>query len=128
MEGEPAFTIVGRLRSVRCALRGAAIVLRTQHNAWIHAVATLLVGAAGLATGLSRLEWCALVLAVVAVWTAEGLNTAIECLVDLASPGRHPLAANAKDVAAGAVLVAAAGAVAIGLLVFGPHVLAWARR
>jgi diacylglycerol kinase len=128
MEGQPAFTVVGRLRSVRCALRGAAVVLRTQHNAWIHASATLLVGVAGLVTGLSRLEWSALVLAVVAVWTAEGLNTAIECLVDLASPERHPLAADAKDVAAAAVLVAAAGAVVIGLLVFGPHVLAWARR
>jgi diacylglycerol kinase (ATP) len=83
---------------------------------------------AGAVLGLSRLEWCAVVLAVVAVWTAEALNTALEFLVDLASPELHPLAGKAKDAAAGAVLVTAAGAVVIGLLVFGPHLLAWIRR
>ena len=57
------------------------------------------------------------------VWTAEALNTAIEFLVDLASPELHPLAAKAKDVAAGAVLVAAIGSLVVGVLVFGPHVL-----
>jgi diacylglycerol kinase (ATP) len=58
------------------------------------------------------------------VWTAEGVNTAIEAVVDLASPDMHPLAGKAKDVAAGAVLLAALAAVVVGLLVFGPRVLA----
>jgi diacylglycerol kinase (ATP) len=57
------------------------------------------------------------------VWVAEALNTSIEYLVDLASPEIHPLAGKAKDVAAGAVLVAAIGSAVIGGLVFGPHLM-----
>ena len=69
-------------------------------------------------------EWLAVIAAIGLVWTAEGLNTAIEALVDLVSPEQHPLAGRAKDVAAGAVLLAALAATAIGLLVFGPRLLA----
>jgi len=97
-------------------------MLATQHNAWLHAVATALVCAAGGACRLAPGEWCAVVLAIVAVWMAEGLNTALELLADATSPEFHPLIGQAKDVAAGAVLLAALGAVLIGLLVFGPHV------
>ena len=74
-------TPTARWRSVRHAARGVAVVLRTQHNAWLHAIATGVVLAAGFFVGLSRLEWCAIVLAMVAVWTAEALNTAIEILL-----------------------------------------------
>lgn len=80
---------------------------------------------AGFLARLSRLEWCCILLAIVGVWTAEALNTAIEFVTDLASPEFSHLARNAKDVAAGAVLVAAVGAVALGLLVFGPRLLSW---
>jgi diacylglycerol kinase (ATP) len=96
-------------------------MLRSQHNAWIHAVATVVVVAGGLATKLDRGEWIALVLAIVAVWTAEALNTAFEFLCDVASPDFHPLVEKAKDVAAGAVLICALGAVSIGALVFVPR-------
>ncbi|HEU4649401.1 MAG TPA: diacylglycerol kinase family protein [Gemmatimonadales bacterium] len=123
MTERPPFQVSARVRSFRYALRGIAVVLHSQHNAWIHAAASLLVVAAGLATGLGRLEWCALVLAIVAVWVAEALNTAFEALCDVASPSLHPMVERAKDVAAGAVLIAAIGAVIIGLLVFVPHVL-----
>jgi diacylglycerol kinase (ATP) len=98
-------------------------MLKTQHNAWVHACATLGVVAAGIFFGVSAAEWCWLVLAVMAVWTAEALNTAFEFLADVASPEFHPLVKNSKDVAAGAVLISAIGAVIIGLLVLGPHVL-----
>ena len=118
-------TFSGRLRSVRWALRGVAVMLRTQHNAWLHLAATVAVVVAGGLAGLSAGEWCWIVLAVVAVWTAEALNTAFEFLTDVASPNFHPLARQAKDVAAGAVLIASLGAVVIGLLVFIPHLLAW---
>lgn len=111
-----------RLRSVACALWGIVVMLRTQPNAWIHALATLVVVAAGLALGITRLEWCALVLALLAVWVAEALNTALELLTDLASPAFHPLAGRVKDVAAGAVLLAALGAIVVGALVFWPYV------
>ena len=116
------FAFSGRLRSFRCAGRGLVLMLASQHNAWIHAVATVVVVGAGLLWRIAPAEWCAIVLAVVAVWMAEGLNTALEFLADAASPAFHPLIGKAKDVAAGAVLLAAMGAVVIGLLVFGPRV------
>ena len=122
-EGEN-LSFTGRLRSVRFALQGIATMLRTQHNAWIHAAATVAVIVLGIACRLSTPEWCWIVLAIVAVWTAEALNTAFEFLTDVASPEFHPLAAKAKDVAAGAVLITALGSAVIGLLVLGPHALA----
>jgi diacylglycerol kinase (ATP) len=124
MNDDSGFTFTGRVRSVRCALAGIRVMVASQHNAWIHAAATVAVLGAGLHFRLGRGDWCWVILAVIAVWTAEALNTAFEFLTDVASPAFHPLAAKAKDVAAGAVLITAAGAVAIGLLVFGPHVLA----
>lgn len=99
-------------------------MLRTQHNAWIHAVATLGALAAGSILEIGAGEWLALVLAIVAVWTAEALNTAFESLCDVASPEFHPMVERAKDVAAGAVLISAIGAVFIGLLVFAPKLAA----
>jgi diacylglycerol kinase (ATP) len=119
------FSIRGRLESIRRAARGIRAMLASQHNAWIHATATALVCALGLLLELSALEWIAITLAVVAVWTAEALNTAFEFLCDVASPEFHPLVGRAKDIAAGAVLISALGAAVIGILVFGPHVLAW---
>ncbi len=117
------FEFAGRVRSFRYAGRGVWLMLKSQHNAWIHAVATAAVLIAGFLLGLSRLEWCLIVLACAAVWTAEALNTAFEHLADATTPGFHPLIGQAKDVAAGAVLVTAAAAVLVGILVFGPHLL-----
>jgi diacylglycerol kinase (ATP) len=119
------FSFTGRIRSFSFALAGIALMLRSQHNAWIHAAASVAVCAAGLVLGIARLEWCWIVLALMAVWTAEALNTAFEFLADVASPEFHPLVQHAKDVAAGAVLLAALGAAIIGLLVLGPPLLAW---
>ena len=112
-----------RLRSFGHAFRGLKVLLQTQPNARIHAVATVLVVAAGVLLRISLAEWALIVLAIAGVWTAEALNTAIEFLVDLASPDPHPLAGKAKDVAAGAVLIAAIGSAVIGGFVFGPYVL-----
>ncbi len=124
MSAPRRFSFTGRLRSVKFALRGLRLMLVSQHNAWVHAAATLAVCVAGAALRLSAHEWCCVVIVVVAVWTAEALNTALEFLCDVASPGFHPLVKNAKDVAAGAVLVSAIGSVVIGLLVLGPRVMA----
>jgi len=128
MSHNNSLIFTGRLRSVLCAIKGIGVMLRSQHNAWIHAAATVVVCAAGLFFGLSTSEWCWIVLAIVAVWTAEALNTAFEFLTDVASPSFHPVAGRAKDVAAGAVLISALGSVVIGVLVLGPHMLAWIRR
>jgi diacylglycerol kinase (ATP) len=121
-------TFTGRRRSIRCAVNGISVMLRSQHNAWIHAAATLAVCVAGLGLGLSVSEWAWLVLAIVAVWTAEALNTALELLTDVASPAFHPVAGRAKDVAAGAVLISALGSTTIGLMILGPKVFAlWSK-
>lgn len=114
------FTFTGRLRSFRWALRGIGIMLATQHNAWIHAAATLAVVGLSAWVRLTPLQWCAIVVAIVTVWTAEALNTAFELLADVASPEFHPLVEKAKDVAAGAVLISAVGAVIIASLVLAP--------
>ena len=100
-------------------------MFRTQRNAWIHAAATVGVMALGLWLSLSRIEWAILALTVGLVWMAEFINTALEAVVDLASPDIHPLAKVGKDVGAAAVLVAAFASVAVGLLILGPPL--WAK-
>ena len=109
-----------RVQSFGYAVRGWWYVLRTQRNAWIQAVITILVLLLSSWLGLSTRDWAIIVLTIVLVFIAEFLNTAIEAVVDLASPGHHPLARVAKDVGAGAVLLAAIAAVAVGLLILGP--------
>ena len=124
MDNNTSLTFTGRIRSIRCALVGVRVMIASQHNAWIHAAATLAVLVVGLCFGLTRAEWCWIVLAVVSVWTAEALNTAFEFLTDVASPEFHPVAGKAKDVAAGAVLITAVGSVLIGALILGPYAMA----
>jgi diacylglycerol kinase (ATP) len=125
MPDDYSLTFTGRLRSVTYALRGIRIMLTSQHNAWMHAIATFIVVGIGLVSRLSAAEWCWIVLAIMSVWTAEALNTALEFLTDVASPTFHPVAEKAKDVAAGAVLLSAVGSAIIGALVLGPHLVAW---
>jgi len=116
---------IGRVtRSFVFAFRGIGFLLRTQTNARLHLAATVVVIGAGFGFQISRAEWLAVVAAIGLVWTAEGMNTAIEAVVDLVSPEAHPLAGRAKDVAAGAVLIAAGVAAVIGVLIFGPRLLA----
>ncbi len=103
------------------ALQGLLFLLRSQPNAWVHLLATLAVCAAGFHFGLSRDEWLWICLAIVLVWSAEAFNTALEQLADALHPQRHPGIGRAKDLAAGAVLVAAVGAAVIGVMVFWPH-------
>lgn len=109
------------IAAFRFAFAGLWYLLRTQRNAQIHC----LIGACAVALGatlrIARWEWLALVLTIALVLAAEGLNTAIEAAVDLASPGLHPLAKVAKDVAAGTVLLCALAAVVAGCIIFIPH-------
>lgn len=97
----------------------------TQPNAWIHTLITLAVFALGLWLQLSRTDWAIIMLATGLVWLAEFFNTAVEAVVDLASPRQHKLAKIAKDVGAGAVVIAALIAVLVGLLVLWPPL--WVR-
>ena len=114
--------VSARISSFRFALHGIAFLLRSQVNARIHFLATLVVVVAGISLQIAAADWGLVVLAIAGVWVAEGFNTAIEFLVDLVSPETHPLAGRVKDVAAGAVLIAAVAAVVVGLLVFVPPI------
>jgi len=114
------------IRSFYFAGAGLGYLFRTQRNARIHGCIAVAVLALAAWLRLSdRMGWALLVVMTTQVLVLEGLNTALEAVVDLASPGRHPLAKVAKDVAAGVVLIAAIGAVIVGLLVLGP--LLWRR-
>jgi len=114
-----------RIRAFRYAFAGWGHVLRTQRNAWIHAVVSTLVVLMGAWLQLSRQEWAMIILTITMVWMAEFINTSLEAVVDLASPEQHELARVSKDVGAAAVLIAALSSVLVGLLVMGPPL--WAR-
>ena len=115
------FQFSGRIRSFRHAIAGVLRMMRCQHNAWIHAAATLVVLAAAFVLRISAADWCWIILAISIVWTAEALNTAFEFLADAASPEFHPLVRDAKNVAAGAVLLTATAAAVIGAIIFWPY-------
>ena len=113
-----------RWRSLGYALSGVRELITSQAHAQIHLAATIVVIAAGIYFDVSRVDWLLLCVAMALVWVAEAINTAIEYVVDLVSPQPHPLAGKAKDVAAGAVLLASFFAACIGCLVFGPKLAA----
>jgi diacylglycerol kinase len=114
-----------RIQSFRHALRGWWYVMRTQHNAWIHGVISVVIFSLCVWLRIEPRDWAVIILTTAVVFIAEFLNTAIEVVVDLASPQMHPLAKIAKDVGAAAVLLAAMAAVLIGLLILGPPL--WAK-
>ncbi|NJO07879.1 MAG: diacylglycerol kinase family protein [Chloroflexaceae bacterium] len=109
------------IRSFRYAFAGVGYLLCTQRNAQIHCLIGACAMTLGFFLGLARWEWVLLVLTMTVVLAAEGINTAIEAAVDVATAEYHPIAAIAKDVGAGAVLICAIGAVAVGCLIFLPH-------
>lgn len=113
------------VRSFRFAFAGLTYLLRTQRNARIHVLVGTAVCIMGAWLRISRVEWAVLVFTIALVIILEGLNTAVEAAIDLATPGIHPLAKAAKDLAAGMVLVAAVASVVVGLLILGPPL--WAR-
>jgi diacylglycerol kinase (ATP) len=114
-----------RALSFRYAFSGWWFVIRTQRNAWIHALVSIAVVIVSIWLGLSARDWAIIVVAIAMVWTAEFINTALEAVVDLASPQQHYLARVGKDVGAAAVLIAAASAALIGFLILGPPI--WQR-
>src|SRR5213082_492346 len=104
--------------SFNYAFEGIIHVLRTQRNLRIHFLAAVIVFAAAIAVGVARLQLIALVLAIAFVLVAEMLNTAIEGVIDVSTTSFDPNAKLAKDIAAGAVLIASITAVGVGYLVF----------
>ena len=122
MQSQP-FSIRKRLLSFRYAAEGIRRFFWGEHNARIHLMATIVVGVAAWLFNVSRMELLALVAAIGGVWITEMLNTCIEKLADLITLEEHPAIKFIKDLAAGAVLVAALVAVIIGLIIFIPKIL-----
>ncbi len=104
-------------------MNGIAFVLRTQRNFRIHLVAFVTVVFFAWFFEISLAEWLSVLLIAALVFSLEMVNTAIEKCIDLVSPEFHPLAKQAKDVAAGAVLLAAMFSVIVGIMVFGGRLL-----
>jgi len=112
--------------SFRYASAGLRLFFATQRNARIQAALGGVALALAAAVRLSRVEWAVLVLVIALVLILEAVNTALEVLVDLATAEYHPLAKQAKDLAAGAVWLASLAALAVGALLFGPRLWALA--
>ena len=123
----PGF-VNSRIKAFGYAFSGWWYVIRSQRNAWIHMVVSIAVILLSLILRISLIGWAVIILAIALVWIAEFLNTALEAVVDLASPEQHPLAKVGKDVGAAAVLIAALAAILIGLLIIGPPLLATLRK
>ena len=109
-------------KSFQFAFKGIAVAFNEQLNLKIHAVATLLVFGLGFYFKITTTEWLVLLLTTSLVIGLELINTAIEYIVDLVSPEQNPLAGKIKDVAAGAVLIASAGAFVIGVIIFSKYI------
>jgi diacylglycerol kinase len=120
---QPSFSVTSRLQSFRHAFNGLKILLKEEHNARVHLVASLLVITAALYFELSALEWMAVLMAIGLVVVAEIFNTAIENLADFMTTEMNSQIKIIKDLAAAGVLVSAVVAALIGLLVFVPKLL-----
>jgi diacylglycerol kinase len=117
------FSLRSRIRSFRYAIKGILVFIRQEHNARIHAVATFAVIIAGIVFHVSCSEAATLAVVTGGVWITEMLNTCLERMADIVHPEFHPTIKFIKDLAAGAVLVAAITAVVVALFIFIPKLL-----
>lgn len=106
------------IESFNFAIEGVIHVLRTHRNMRLHFAAAVVVIVVAVAVGVSKIELSVLLISIAFVLVAEMINTAIEGAIDAATTAFDPMAKLAKDIAAGAVLIAAVNAVAVGYLVF----------
>ncbi|HIA07274.1 MAG TPA: diacylglycerol kinase family protein [Flavobacteriales bacterium] len=117
------FDLIARIRGFKHAFRGIWLIFKTQHNMWIHLLAIVFVIALGIYTNLNLNEWLFIVFAIGLVLVAELVNTGIEYLGDAITDEENEKVRNAKDVSAGAVLMAALVALVIAGMVFIPRVI-----
>ena len=125
MPGAPKFSLSARGRSFGYAITGLRLLVRNEHNARIHLVATVAVVIVGFMLEIDRNEWRWLIIAAALVWMAEAFNTSIERLADVVTLERDPRIALVKDVAAGGVLVCSIAAALIGVLTLVPYLRAF---
>lgn len=123
LDTKEEFSLLKRAKSFSYAGRGIYVFIKSTHNAWIHLLVLALAVALGIYLKITVVEWMVLVLAAGMVLVTEAINTAIEIDINLTSPEYHPYAKDTKDVAAGAVLIAATTAVIIGIFIFGHYLV-----
>ncbi len=121
---EKPFSPKERFGSFRYAFRGLALLIKREHNFRIHLAATVIVIVAGILLNINTAEWLIIIITIGIVLIAEGLNSAVEHLCDIVSPGEDQRIKNIKDILAAAVLISAIMAAIIGLMIFLPHILA----
>ncbi len=116
-------------KSLRAAFDGLVYVVKSEQNARIHLLTAIIALAAGVLLGVSNAELAAIFFAIIIVFIAEIVNTAVEEILDLVEPAKNEQVKMVKDIAAAAVLVASIGAAAIGLAIYAPYVteLLWHR-
>jgi diacylglycerol kinase len=118
------FSLKFRLISFYHAFNGIASAFRQEHNLWIHTLAAITAIILGFVLRISSFEWMAMAIVIAGVFASELFNSAIESLVDLCSPDFDKRAGRIKDMAAAAVLITAVGALATGLIIFIPKLVA----
>jgi diacylglycerol kinase (ATP) len=124
----PGFRHLARIaRSFGYAFEGLATIVRTQPNFWVHVCAACAALVLGVLLHLSPVELAIVVLSITLVLVVEAVNSGIETMCDLISPGHHPQIKRAKDISAAAVLIAAAGALILALLLYGPRLVSLLR-
>ena len=116
------FSIKDRIKSFKYAFGGIFTLLKSEHNAWIHLVATIVVLSAGFILEINRYEWMIIVACIASVFSLEAINTAIEGLADVVQPEKDDRIKRIKDLAAGAVLIAALASIIIAGLIFIPKI------
>lgn len=123
MEGKEKFSLKSRIRSFRYALAGLKVFFGTEHNAWIHLTATAVAIIMSFLLKISAMEWVGVLFAIGLVCSAEAFNTCIEKIMDRLLPQQDETVKYVKDLAAGAVLMAAIVAAIIGLIIFLPKII-----
>ncbi|WP_449537017.1 diacylglycerol kinase family protein [Ferdinandcohnia sp. Marseille-Q9671] len=111
----------GFFKSFSFALKGLTVAFTSERNLQFHLLFSILVICCGFFFEIARVEWIIIILLIGGMFTVELLNTAVEKVVDLVTSEFHPLAKQAKDIAAGAVLMYAMIAVIIGIILFAPY-------
>lgn len=122
-EKRTSLSLKSRLKSFTFAARGIIYAITSQPNLWFHLVAAIAAIALGIFYNISTAEWFFVIFAIGFVLSAELFNSSIEKVVDLIQPGKHKFAEQAKDMAAGAVLITAIAAATIGLMIFLPKII-----
>ena len=117
------FSLAKRIKSFVYAFAGISVLIREEHNAWIHCVAAVAAVTLGFLFDITPGEWTAVVIVIAMVFSAEAVNSAIERTADFVKAERDDRKRDIKDLAAGAVLICAVGAAVVGVIIFLPYLI-----